>query len=44
MSNIIQDFNSKKDIIKLYDFMTINKSLNNFESYKVSMNNNGAIS
>jgi len=43
MSNIIQDFNSKKDIIKLYDFMTINKSLNNFESYKVSMNNNGAL-
>jgi len=43
MSNIIGDFNNRKDIIKLYDFMTINKSLNNFESYQVSMNNNSLI-
>ena len=43
MSNIIGDFNNRKDIIKLYDFMTINKSLNNFESYQVSMNNNSSI-
>lgn len=43
MSNLIESFNSRKDIIKLYDFMAINKSLNNFESYQVSMNNNGAL-
>lgn len=43
MSNIIQDFNNRKDIIKLYDFMSINKRLNNFEIYQVSMSNNGAL-
>lgn len=43
MSNIIENFSNRKDIIKLYDWMSINKNLNNFERFKVSISNNGAI-
>ena len=32
MSNIIEDFKKRDDIIKIYDFMKINKNLNNFHN------------
>lgn len=44
MNNLIEKFNSRKDVIKLYDFMNINKNLNNFEKYQVSSNTNPSVS
>lgn len=30
MNNIIEDFKKRNDVIKIYDWMKINKNLNNF--------------
>lgn len=41
MNNIIEDFKKRNDVIKIYDWMKINKNLNNFERHQISMNNSG---
>jgi len=43
MNNIIKDFKQRGDIIKIYDWMKINKNLNNFDKKQVSMKNNSGI-
>lgn len=38
MSKIFEDFKNKSEIIKLYDWMKVNKNLINFDKYQVSVN------
>lgn len=38
MSKIFEDFKNKSEIIKLYDWMNVNKNLINFDKYQVSVN------
>lgn len=43
MSNIIEDFKQRGDVIKIYDWMKINKNLTNFNKNQVSLKNNSGI-
>jgi len=38
MSKIFEDFKNRSEIIKLYDWMNVNKNLINFDKYQVSVN------
>ena len=43
MNNITDDFKKRVDVIKIYDWMKVNKNLNNFIIKQVSMKNNSGI-
>lgn len=43
MNNILEDFKQRKDVIKIYDWMKVNKNLTNFNKNQVSLNNNSGI-